>query len=222
MPFRLFTLIELLVVIAIIAILASLLLPALKEAKAKATAVECLNNLKQISNLRQFYSNDYDDYVIPWRTRKPTQGDGERNWYTFLYPYIGVSGGSIRNVAIMNCPEGRQHPKGHYGYGYNYRLNLETGTPVYCWGRKLTEIVDPTFTVEIGDNWVLPGYKTTGWNGDTRIILYPGWAGYYYNCANVHSRMTQVVWVDGHASKHRREFLFANGTWEYYNYASNP
>jgi prepilin-type N-terminal cleavage/methylation domain-containing protein/prepilin-type processing-associated H-X9-DG protein len=54
-----FTLIELLVVITIIAVLAAILFPVFLMARAKARAVNCMNNLKQLTGFFAMYMADW-------------------------------------------------------------------------------------------------------------------------------------------------------------------
>ncbi len=61
---RAFTLIELLVVVAIIAVLAALLLPVLGRSRARASAMTCANNLRQLSLAWQLYADENGDLLV--------------------------------------------------------------------------------------------------------------------------------------------------------------
>jgi prepilin-type N-terminal cleavage/methylation domain-containing protein/prepilin-type processing-associated H-X9-DG protein len=85
-----FTLLELLVVISIIGILAALGFSALARAKAKAHAIECMNNERQLTLACLIYVDEHDDY------------------FPYNYGYAGtlamISGGKYYNWAnnILN------------------------------------------------------------------------------------------------------------------------
>jgi prepilin-type processing-associated H-X9-DG protein/prepilin-type N-terminal cleavage/methylation domain-containing protein len=138
-----FTLIELLVTIAIIAILASLLLPALKNVRAKGKEIACAGNLKQISCAFSLYCQDYDGW-FPYSTGMPS-GD---YWFKDICDYAGGLGESIQyqnRVSCFKCPSTNGMSSAGWSYSTDYTMNYNIADG---WSsphnRKISSITNPS------------------------------------------------------------------------------
>ena len=201
-----FTLIELLVVIAIIAILAAMLLPALNQARAKAHSISCVNQLKQMGNCEQFYSQDNEGMLAPclW-------SDGNPNgiqWFAKLQPYAPTLFYRKMNnkpKATPFCPAGTAENGFALAYGVaavDYGSSLCGG---YTHGRgsgyksanwrthepfRQSRIVGASHKLAIADGYYYEFQMASGcWDSDYGTFAWPRHGG----------KSVNALYYDGHA-----------------------
>jgi prepilin-type N-terminal cleavage/methylation domain-containing protein/prepilin-type processing-associated H-X9-DG protein len=192
-----FTLIELLVVVAIIAVLISMLLPALGSARETARKVVCMNNMKQIGTMFNFYLNDNNNRLPPGYNSSAGMA-----WFHYI---INMVYWDAKGNHVLMCPSDATAKANawHITYRPNYEyFRYTSGDSFYAY---------PYSTVNDAERKIAFVEGLSPWS--TVYMCYWEAADPLRGVQEYHSGGANYLWMDWHVSYEKSIPLPANGYW---------
>ena len=212
-----FTLIELLVVIAIIALLLSVMFPALKKAKQKATALVCSSQMKQIGAATMMYVHENNGFFP--KSSHSASVSGWLRWGPALMPFLGYGSysGSTSPAwqqvfnEFYRCPADRRVSSA-WSYGKNVWFELSPSETGEIYGRgtgptywKYTQIRSSGMTVQFGEL----GEKLIMSAADHLMAHFWLMGGEPEIDTERHGKVSNYIFVDGHVETLSLEKTFS-------------
>ena len=128
-----FTLIELLCVMAIIALLAALLLPAVSQGNARAKAIQCTGNLRQLGLAFHLFAHDHNGFPMSVPVRLGGSQEFLQNGYLvngefyFAFRHFQTLSNELRTPRLLVCPADDRLPATNFAALKNENLSYFVG-----------------------------------------------------------------------------------------------